>query len=79
MGKRRFQLRPVKNQVRRKRRHLSLIVSIPQDRIHVFGMVVTSTNCVERVPEHETLEHSLPAPLNQGYLYHSLPQVFVKI
>ena len=56
MGRWQFQSCPVKNQVRRKRRHLSLIVSIPRDGIHVFGMVVTSTNCVERVPEHETLE-----------------------
>ena len=65
----------------RKRRQLSLIVSIPRDGIHVFVMVVTSTNCVERVPEHETLEHSLPASLLQGYIYdyHFLPHVFVKI
>ena len=34
------------------RKQLSLVVSIPQHRIHVVGMVV----CDERVPEHESPE-----------------------
>ena len=51
MCRRRFRLhiRPVKNQERKKRMQLSLIVSIPRDHMHF-----------DRVPEHETHEPSLP-------------------
>ena len=60
MSTRRFRLCPVKNQERRKRQQLSLVVSIPRHRIHVVGMVV----CDERVlPKHESPEPSLPASL----------------
>ena len=56
---RRFRLCPVKNQERRKRKQLSLVVSIPRHCIHVVGMLV----CDERVPKHESPEPSLPASL----------------
>ena len=59
MGKRRFRLWPVKNYERRKRRQLSLIVSIPRDPIRVVDVAV----CYERVPEHESPEPSSPASL----------------
>ena len=59
MSTRRFRLCLVKNQERRKRKHLLLVVSIPRHRIHVVGMVV----CDERVPKHESPEPSLAASL----------------
>ena len=57
MSTRRFRLCPVKNQERRKRKQLSLVVSIPRHRIHVVGMLV----CDERVPKLNL--NSLPASL----------------
>ena len=59
MSTRRFRLCPVKNLERRKRKQLSLVVSIPQHCIHVVRMLV----CDERVPKHESPEPSLPASL----------------
>ena len=66
MGKRRLRFYAIKNEDEKKKRKLSLVVSIRRDPIHVCGRTVSSVNRVESVPDPE--ESPLPVSLPIAYL-----------
>lgn len=64
MGRRRIRFSSFKNEERKKRNALSLVVSIRRDPIHAYGMSVASFNPVESVPDPEASQDlSLPVSL----------------